>query len=332
MSLRLVFAALVFASAAVVVSAASTPEQDSLNRAKDYYASASYDEALQVLGQLREKAPAAGQGVDMTEVAAYQMLCLVALGRNQEATEAIAAIVRSDPTYRPSESAASPRVRSFFDKVRQPMLPALVRQMYASAKDSLQKKEMADAAQAFDRVVALIDDMGPTDDSVADLRTLAVGFRDLSHASIPAAKPAEAAAVAPVPAPAPAALPPTGPAPQPTLAEILSLAAVPKAPETRVYTANDADVIKPVAISRVLPTWRPTNNVERLQSYRGSVDLVIDSQGRVTRASIAKSVNRDYDPLLLRAAAGWEFQPATRNGTPVPYRYAIDVVLSAPGR
>ncbi len=322
----------------LVSPAVAQADQETLNRAKDYYASASYDEALEVLGQLREKSDKA-TSTEMTEVAAYQMLCLVALGRNREATEAIAAMVRVDPAYRPSETDASPRMRAFFDKVRQPLLPGLVRQIYAKAKESLQKKDLPEATRQFDRVVALIDEVGPTeDDSLADLRTLALGFRDLTQASAPTA--------ASVPGPGPASAVPastttTPPvagaakapaAPESSISAILAAAAIPKAPEPRVYTPNDTDVIRPVVLSRAMPAWHPANAVDRTQTFRGSVDLVIDAQGRVVRATIADSVQRDYDPQLLRSAVSWQFTPATRDGQPVSYRYSMDVVLSATSR
>lgn len=324
---------------AVAICAPTTAhaDQETLNRAKGYYASASYDEALQLLGQLREKSDHSS-ATEMTEVAAYQMLCLVALGRNQEATDAIAAMVRVDPAYRPSETEASPRMRAFFDKVRQPMLPGLVKQIYAKAKESLQEKDMPEATRQFGRVVALIDEIGPTgDDGLADLRTLALGFRDLSQASAPAV----AAAPAPAPAlsdpakaagppPTVAAAPPA--APETSIAELLAAATIPKASEPRVYTPADTDVIRPGVVSRAMPAWHPATAVDRTRTFRGSVELVIDPQGRVVRATIADSVQRDYDPLLLRAAVSWQFTPATKNGQPVSYRYAMDVVLSAAGR
>lgn len=313
---------------AVLTPSVALADQDALNRAKDYYASASYDEALQVLGQLRDKSDKS-TATEMTEVAAYQMLCLVALGRNQEATEAIAALVRVDPDYRPSETEASPRMRAFFDKVRQPMLPGLVKQIYAKAKENLQKKEMAQATRGFDRVIALVDEIGPTeDDSLSDLRTLALGFRDLSKATTVAATPPPVPAATPAPA-SPVVTKAAG-APESSIAAILASAAASRTPaEGGIYSASDADVVKPIVLSRAMPAWHPTSAIDRTQAFRGNVDLVIDPQGRVVKATIAKSVHRDYDPQLLRAAVSWQFQPATRNGTPVSYRYSMDIQLSA---
>src|SRR5262245_4495259 len=245
---------------------ATTFAQDQLARAKEFYASASYDEALQVLNQLR-----LGTSGSTTEVAAYQIFCLVALGRTREATDAIGTIVRNDPMYHPPESEVSPRVRTFFESVRRPLLPAVVRQLYAKAKAQMDRKDMAQAAADFDRVLSLIDEMGPADDQgVSDLRTLASGFRDLSKAA------ASAAAVPPPPPP-----PPPAPveAPKPEPARVAAAAPPPVAAEPRVYSQTDKEVTRPVVISRVLPPWRATTAVDRLQGFNGSVDLLIDEDG-----------------------------------------------------
>src|SRR5262245_43594552 len=93
-----------------------TPPGGPLNTAKDLYASARYDEALSVLNGLR-----IGDAVDRRAVEQYRSLCLLALGRPAEAETAIAAVVKEDPTYRPSDS-ESPRVRTMFTDVRKRLL------------------------------------------------------------------------------------------------------------------------------------------------------------------------------------------------------------------
>jgi tetratricopeptide (TPR) repeat protein len=89
--------------------------QDPLARAKDFYAAAAYEDALQVLTELGARKPAA-------DVSAYRVYCLLALGRNDEAKATIEGLVRIDPTFHPSEADASPRVRAFFEQVRRPLL------------------------------------------------------------------------------------------------------------------------------------------------------------------------------------------------------------------
>lgn len=287
--------------------------QDPLARAKDYYASASYDEALQVLNQLRSKSSATGT----TEVAAYQMFCLVALGRSQEATTAIEGLVKQDPLYHPNEGDVSPRVRSFFETVRRPLLPTLVREIYGTAKASLDRKDMPQAASDFDRVISLLDEMGTENDpGLADLRTLAVGFRDLTRAAVSSA-----------PAPAPAPLASVEPA-----IPIAEKPAPRPEPDSRVYGPSDADVVAAVPVSRAMPAWHPVSPVDKLRNFRGSIELVVDERGKVTKVTILQGVHADYDMALARAAQGWTFKPATRDGVPVKYRSTIEILLSASSR
>ena len=68
---------------------AATAAQDTLARAKDLYVTAAYDEALVLLDRLHQNAPAE----EATEIAGYQVFCLLALGRAEDANKAIEALV-----------------------------------------------------------------------------------------------------------------------------------------------------------------------------------------------------------------------------------------------
>jgi tetratricopeptide (TPR) repeat protein len=288
------------------LSPAGVRAQDPLARAKDFYASAAYEDALQVLNQLQIKAPAA-------EVAAYQVYCLLALGRNDEAKVAIERLVRIDPVYRPSEADASPRVRAFFDQVRRPLIPDIVRQTYAKGKDAFYKKDMPTASSAFDRVVRLLDDMDVSEnEEMADLRTLAGGFRELSKA-------------------APAPPPPTPMvSAQPTTAVPAARPASPLS--ARVFGPDDPDVSRPVPVARVVPRWRPVNATEERLELQGTIELLISEVGTVLQTKVNRSIHPRYDPVLLKAARDWTFRPAMHNGAPVKYRYAFDVHLGGTGQ
>ena len=279
-------------------------QQDVIARVKDYYANASYEEALQTLRSASPSSPTSG----VTDAAAYQVFCLVALGREQEATEAIAAIVRVDPLYHPTETDVSPRIRTFFENVRKPLLPGIVRQLYAGAKDRLERKEAAEAKKDLDRVVAILDEMKASEDQdLADLRTLALGFRDLSV--IAAAR--EAA-----PPPPPIVAPP-----------VVRQATPPPPKDPAVYSPSDTGVVMPVVVSRSLPPWRAVSAVERMQTFRGQLELLIDENGKVLSTKMLKGLRPDYDPGLLKAASAWTFRPATKDGQPVRYRYVMDMQL-----
>ncbi len=276
--------------------------QDVLARAKTFYASADYEEALQLLETLKGK-------TSSTEVAAYQVFCLVALGRSDEAKQAIEAIVRTDPLFRPSEAQVSPRIRTFFEDVRRPLLPEIVRHSYAKAKDAYDRKDMVPATAEFDRVIALLDEVGGSEQGVADLRTLASGFRDLSKAaSAPPPPPPAPIVVEPPPAPAAPVRPP------------------PPA-EPSIYGMDHVDVKRPVAVSKTMPNWRPENPTEERMNFTGAVELVISEEGKVLAVALIESVHPRYDAALLDAAKGWTFRPATKNGVAVKFRYAVAVKL-----
>jgi TonB family protein len=299
----------------MTAAAATVLAQDPLAKAKDYYASAAYEEALQVLDRLHDS-PAGNS----TEVAAYQVFCLVALGRSDDATRAIEAIVRTDPLYRPSDAQVSPRVRQFYESIRRPMLPDVIRDTYAKGKDAFAKKDMPAATSQFDEVIALIDEMGDdAEQSLRDLRTLASGFRDLSKAAAaPAPAPPPPAATPPTPTPGSPATSTPDTAPAPTSA---------RSDATRIFTLGDSGVTKPVPVSQMMPAWNPANPVDKLRDFRGTLEIVIDESGKVISAAVTRSVNAAYDPLLVKAAEQWTFKPATRNGKPVKFRYPLEIHL-----
>jgi len=307
---------------AMTMASATLLGQDSLTRAKDFYQSAAYEEALAVLDKLHSS-PAA---IDSTEVAAYQVFCLVALGRTDEATKAIVTIVKNDPLFHPSDAQASPRVRALFENVRRPLLPDVVRDAYAKGKDAFARKDMAAATTEFDQVIALIDEMGSSaDPGLADLRTLANGFRDLSKVPEPTPTPTSTPTAAANSTDV--AAPPTANGPMAGGTAPSSPAASPAPDPNRVYTAADVDVTKPVAVSKAMPLWNPDNPVDKVRDFRGTLELLIDEGGNVKAAALTKSVNAIYDPQLVRAAQAWKFRPATRGGVPVKYRFAMDIHL-----
>ncbi len=274
------------------------PQGGPLNAAKDLYASARYDEALSVLNGLR-----IGEAVDRKSVEQYRSLCLLALGRASEAENAIAAVVKEDPTYRPGES-ESPRVRATFADVRKRLLPDLTTARYQSAKSAYDRRDWAAAEAQFRTVLTLIDDPDNTG-RLTDLRVLAAGFLELS-----------ARAAAPPP-------PPVEPKPTPPP----SIAAAPPAPAGpipgKIYTADDENVTPPVVIRQDIPGI--PQMMIAMSRPRGLVDIVIDELGRVVSMTMRGSIHPTYDGQVLSAARDWKYKPATLNGKPVRYRRLIAI-------
>src|SRR5215203_3393535 len=196
----------IFAAACILlVSTTGLYAQESVAAARDLYVAASYEEALTMLGRLdSEKTDPS----DRMAANQYRAFCLLALGRMSEAERAIEAVLTVDLLYRPSDAGMSPRLRSAFAGVRQRMLPSIVQQEYARARTAFDRRDFPSAIAQFDRVLqALSDpDLGAAAGvpPLADLRTLATGFRDLAVKAIapPPERPAPAPPVVVAAAPA----------------------------------------------------------------------------------------------------------------------------------
>jgi TonB family protein len=283
----------VLASVSPIAAQERESQEIPLAEARGLYASARYDEALAVLNGMRPD----NSAPERKSIEQVRSLCLLALGRGTEAETAIAAVITVDPLFQPSETDASPRVRTAFSEVRQRLLPDLATARYGAAKAAFDRKEFVAAEQAFRAVLQLVDDpqMGGR---LGDLRTLASGFLDLS-----------AAAAAPPP---PEPKPEPKPEPPP-----------PPVPVREIYSTEDAGVTPPVIIRQELP--RVPAAVTAQARGKGLVEIVIDEQGRVTRITMRVSIHPLYDQMLLSSARDWRYQPATFNGQSVKFSKLIQI-------
>ena len=286
--------------ASTAVSAAAGQNQDPLASARELYASARYDEALATLDGLRDSSVTTT--LDRRAIEQYRSLCLLALGRSNEADAAIAAVVRTDPFFIPGEGDASPRVRNAFTDVRRRMLPQIANEKYQAAKTTWDRKDYAEAADLFREAVALIDDPD-MQGQLKDLRTIAAGFLELA---------------------ATLAKPPDPPkAPEPVRAAAEPARPVP----ARVYVAEDPDIVQPVVLRQDMPRVPP--QVLAQAKERGILEIVINEQGRVQEAAIRMSVHPVYDSLVIAAAREWRYHPAMVHNVPVKFRKRIQIALAA---
>ncbi len=296
--------------ASIVIWPAVLVAEDSLAAARDLYAAAAYEDALAALERLRAGGVHSEDGRTVDQ---YRAFCLLALGKSSEAAQAIEAVVSADPAYHPSESDVSPRVRAAFSDVRRRLLPDLAQQKYSLAKSAFDRKDYRVAAEGFGQLLDLFadPDLAPvaTRPPLTDLRTLALGFRDLSAQAM-----APPPAPVPLPQPAPAVSAAAAPVPPP-----------PPAPEPpRTYAASDTNVLAPAAIKQDLPPFAGTI----FKPVVGIVEVVVDENGGVVSATIRGSMNPIYDRQVLSAASGWRYKPALLDGKPVRYRKFIQVALS----
>src|SRR5262245_23369393 len=287
----------------VTLAAPALAQDSPLAAARDLYSSARYDEALAMLNGLRPQETA--NPVNLRSIDQYRSLCLLALGRGAEAEAAIASVVASDPMYLPTETEASPRVRTAFSEVRQRQLPEIARSRYATAKAVFDRKDYAAAETQFRELLRLIDDpdMGGR---LGDLRMLVAGFVDLASAA--AAPPPEPTPAAPAPAPTAPAPAPTGPDPQ------------------RVFTAEDEGVTAATPVRQEVP--RVPVQIASQTRDRGILDVTIDELGRVVAAKLRVSLHPIYDSQLIAATRDWRYHPAMFNGRPVKFRKIIQITVT----
>jgi len=300
--------------------------QDSLAAARDLYASAAYEDALNVLDRLKTS-PRSLE--DARTIAEYRAFCLLALGRTTEGEHAIETLVAEQPMFEPSAADMSPRLRTTFAEVRRRMLPVVIQQRYADAKAAYDRKEFSAAAQGFQQVLTMLSEpsVAPLvgQPPLSDIRTLAIGFHDLSASAAAPPPPLPAAPVvapsAPTPttaAAAPRANEPAVPAhavPPPPLA--------PSRPVNRIYASTDANVVPPITIRQQLPPYPGQVMVGK----QGIIEIVIDESGGVESANMRVSVNAAYDALAVSAAKTWRYRPASINGVSVKYRKAVQITI-----
>jgi TonB family protein len=275
-----------FVIAAVVVAwgiGAGTAAAQDIEKIRTLYVAAAYEDALAAM-----PAPDAAS----TEVERFRALCLLALGREDDARAAIERLVKGSPMFRPSEEDMSPKMRTLFSSVRAALIPDIARSTYADAKKAFEAKQDAEATAGFKRTIELIDSLpdesrGPLD----DVRLLAAEFSDLT------------AARAPKPEPPPATKPPEAPA----------AAAVPFVPA--------------VAVEERLPAWNPPDVTTARTEFVGIIRIEIGADGRVTNATIAEPSHPSYDVAVLQAAKRWVYKPATRAGQPIPSQKDIRIRL-----
>ena len=284
----------------VAVPVSTDAADTSLAAARDLYVSASYDDALAMLGTLSNgsKSVEERQSIDL-----YRTLCLFALGKTTEADRVIEAMLLRDPLYRAADEELSPRVENAFQAARRRILPSVIQQKYADAKAAFDKQQWAAASTGFAEVLKSIGDPDIATSAgappLSDIKTLASGFRDLAVKSTPPPPP-----VAKVEPPKP----------------VRQLKAV--------YTAEDRDVVAPVAVTQRVPKY-PANVTKPLQ---GVVQFVVDEDGAVQTPTMPVSIDMSYDGMVIAAAKKWQYAPAMLDGKPVKYlkRLSISVSMTPP--
>jgi tetratricopeptide (TPR) repeat protein len=224
------------------------------------------------------------------EVEQYRVFCLVALGRTAEAEKAIETVLSADPSFVPDAEETSPRIQAMFVRIRRTLIPEIAQRKYVEAKAAFDRKEMATARSQFESLLQLIDGNAAADDE-NDEEPMLGELRLLASGFLDLSKAMPAAPASP-----PASSPPP------------------------------LEITSPVPVKQELPVWVPPDQSSR-REFRGAIRVFISDTGRVTGAELSQVIHPVYDRLLLQAARAWEYQPALKNGAPIPSEKVIEVVL-----
>ena len=326
-----------FVLASTSITSGQVP--DTLMKAKALYADASYDEALTVL-----------RNSDAAEAHQYRALCLIALGRTQEAERALEALINVAPTYVIDDADLPPRIVAMYTQTRRRIIPSVVKRIFTEARADFQAKNMAAARDKFEKVMTLTQDPAMANSAEAvDLQLLVASYIDIVKNTAPAPVHATApvlvgtfAAPAPiasapsnVPSPSasgtrPAVLPTstaTSMATTPASMVTPSAAAAPPAASPGAAGAKPAavptrQVVPAATIRQNVPAFTTTGTTRPMS---GAVRLTIGQDGKVTKAVMEVPIEPRYDARLLAAARGWLYKPATLGGEPIQSEKVVHI-------
>jgi TonB family protein len=284
-----------FMSAALVFGAASVAapaDQAVVQKVKDLYAAAAYEDALAVVAATPEE-------TRVPELDQYRAFCLIALGQKQEAQAAIEALLSDNPLYQPDPAETSPRVVETFTEVKLRVLPSVSRKLYLEAKTALERKNRAAAVEGFETLLQLIATVKEPDENLEDMKVLAEGFLDLSRSMPEAPKPE-----------VPTEVPTNG-----------------GTEDAASSTASAPVWTRPVALKQDMPRWNAPDPISRRSEYTGVLRVRVGADGTVQTAEMVRRVHPMYDALLLNAAQSWRYEPAKQDGVAVPADVLVEVRL-----
>jgi hypothetical protein len=286
----------------LLCGAATVLAQEPLAKAKALYDSAAYEEALTVLAS-----------VEVPEAQQYRALCMLALGRAQDARSAVELLVSTTPMFEPSSEDVPPRFLTLVSEAKKKLVPGIARKTFNEGRDLFRSGDREQSLEKFDLVVTLTETPGFKETSDAeDLRTLASGFIDLERATA-AARP-EPKAADPKLAESKS---PEATAPEPV--------AAPAVAESAPAAGHSMEVSQPVAIRQTIPAV--PSGIAGVGSPTAAVKVAIGPDGKVIAASMQQTSHPLYDQLVLKAAREWLYMPAMLNGRPVTSEKVVSIQL-----
>jgi hypothetical protein len=253
----------------------------------------------------------------LQQIDTYRAFCLFALGRTNDAQAVVDEVVTANPALTLDDKDASPKIAAMFADARKRLLPDIIHAHYRAAKIALDKKDYAAAEPELTLVRGALEQaekLGVLDETSAALRDIVDAFVQV----VQVARPAAAPPTAPKSVAAPATV------------GFGSAATIPPPPPA-LFDSSDRSVIAPIALKQAVPAM-PVSVVSLLQARKittpGVLAVIVDEHGLVESARMQVELNSVYDKMVLNAAKGWLYKPATKDGVPVKYEKLI--ALSPP--
>lgn len=132
---------------------AASAAADLSPRVWELYSTARYDEALALLDTADESGVHARERQTLRE---YRLLCLVALGRTDDAARVARLLIEADPFYALTGESRPPRVVALLDDVRRSHLPPLGQQRYIDATTAYNDGRYTDAERLLQSVLQVV--------------------------------------------------------------------------------------------------------------------------------------------------------------------------------
>ena len=317
--------------AALLAPPSSVAADTSLDEARGLYESAQYEKALETLASI-ESTP-----IDAPErqvLRRYKALCLIALDRTRDAEQTLEEFLRADPRAAVGND-MPPRMQELLLALRRKLGPTFARERYEHGRDLYERGLFADAYRELNVAIGIIDDpsLGLShSEEVADLRLLADGFLKLAAtSSSPGQESGTRSGVASAATVPGAAVSPGSREPRPYWQ------AAPRAggdhPNSAIVSPPPASkpvdsLVPPKAIAQPVPLFDTLAIRPMRAPGDGEIEVLVSADGRVTSARILVSIAPAYDTLLIAAAKrDWRYEPALRDGVPVPWTVRVRVAM-----
>lgn len=93
-----------------------------------------------------------------------------------------------------------------------------------------------------------------------------------------------------------------------------------------IHKAGDYGIVAPKGIFTPDPEYTDDARRKKINGYV-VLSVVVGTDGKVREATVTKSLDKGLDNQSLKTVKEWKFQPATKDGQPVPVRIDVEMTF-----